>query len=181
MGARYVGIWLMFAGTVACNPSGIKDARPFVDSPLGGPCVDDTNCVAGLICSTFLRPDPNDGLENATSICTVGCASGGCAEGTICMSGKNGALLGNDGGVGGICVVTCRSESDCFIGGRAQACTALIDGGPQVCRSLRCLGNVSEPTGNGSCAAPTCLVECPDGFECVSNEGEAAFCQSPMG
>jgi hypothetical protein len=92
---------VLFAATQACT-----------GGPVGTICSIDTECAPGLQC---FRP-PMQG--NSVGVCTIGCASEGCADGT-CVQSDYGA----------VCAASCYDNADCPAGLSCQQTSA----GPTVC------------------------------------------------
>ena len=80
--------------------------------PVGTSCSVDTECASGLQC---FRPPVNGG---EVGVCTIGCASEGCAEGRCVLSD-----------FGAVCAAECYDNADCPAGLSCQ----VTPGGPTVC------------------------------------------------
>lgn len=140
--------------TTHCSPPCVRTFPSPSLQPVGGPCLDKSECATALIC----QATPMDSEQHlpgtvefrASSGCTADCTTAACPTGTVCVAGgislcsslcAEGAcgpacVPANDS-TSRICLPTCSTDTDCQVGLRAGRCLA-SDGGLQVCIPLLC-------------------------------------------
>ncbi|MBX3207989.1 MAG: hypothetical protein KF764_23280 [Labilithrix sp.] len=149
------------------------DASPDRDgpsgpSPIGGDCVVDGDCAAGLLCGTSTILTTQIVPANSKPICTKPCcASTDCPSGFVCHAAATG---------GNYCVSAARADRTLPpSGGKAvgQTCAS-----PSECRYGLCTGRCqndgskfcdkAEDCGGGECMNRRCSDSCCEASQCTS-------------
>lgn len=125
---------------------GEEDA-PSGPSPVGGSCVDDSNCASGLLCGTSTILTTAIVPTNAQSVCTRPCCrSADCAAGFVCFPGGTG---------GNYCVAAGKAgRTPPTTGGKSggQSCADHDECRSGLCTASRCVDTCCEPS---QCASGT--------------------------
>lgn len=129
----------------AGKDAGNDQDAPVRPSPLGGSCIVDGDCAAGLLCGTSSVLTTTIVPTNSKPVCTQPCCrSSDCATGFVCFPGGTG---------GNYCVAAAKADRDPpATGGKAGGTTCTSD---LHCRS-------------GLCTAGRCVDTCCDPAHCAS-------------
>lgn len=170
---------LMCVAPSALPDGGDEDTSPGIDaapdrdgpsgpSPLGGECVVDGDCSAGLLCGTSTILTTRIVPANSKPICTKPCCSStDCDPGFVCHAAATG---------GNYCVTAERADRTLPSSGASaigQTCASAAD-----CRFGLCTGRCqndaskfcdkSDDCGGSSCVNRRCSDSCCDSVPCTS-------------
>ena len=127
------------------------DAPPPGPSPIGGSCVVDTDCAAGLLCGTSTILTTAIVSSNAKAVCTKPCCSSAdCTAGFVCFPAATG---------GNYCVDAKKTTaSPPPSGGRGggQTCANATECRSGVCTAGECLDTCCSP--NQCASGSTCRI-----------------------
>ncbi len=153
------------------GPDARNDADgPSGPSPVGGSCVEDSDCASGLLCGTSTILTTAIVPTNAQSVCTRPCCrSADCAAGFICFPGGTG---------GNYCVAAEKAgRTPPTTGGKSggQSCGDHDECRSGLCSSSRCVDTCCDPS---QCAVGTTCrisnVSTHVGWACTAPNGGTA-------